>query len=58
MSYITDWKIVNALSGVLKRRVKKDESGNQEIEKNKYRPGDMFFFFLLSLQTFQVLMTV
>lgn len=44
MSYITDWKIINALSGVLKRRVKKDESGNQEIEKNKYRPGDMLFF--------------
>ena len=57
MTYITYWKIINALSGVLKRRVKKDESGNQEIEKNKYRPGDMFFF-LSSLQTFQVLMTV
>lgn len=57
MSYITDWKIINALSGVLKRRVKKDESGNQEIEKNKYRPGDMLFF-LSPLKTFQILMTV
>lgn len=58
MSYITDWKIINALSGVLKRRVEKDESGNQEIQRKQIQTWGYAFFFLSSLQTFQILMTV
>ena len=45
MSYITDWKIINALSGVLKRRVEKDESGNQEIQRKQIQTWGYAFFF-------------